>query len=142
MLFRSRALVRLTIFGQRQGGSTIEQQLIRTITRDYRISFRRKVREILLASTLYGRFSKADVLACYLAIAYFGTGLHGVRIAAHRIKIPAEFSQHHAPYLVAHLRYPRPAKVRDSCIERRLRRAHHIASKVARAREIGTERNS
>lgn len=125
-----RAIVRTAIFRQLQGGSTIEQQLVRTITRDYRISFQRKIREVLLASTLHEQLNKTEVLNCYLAVAYFGTGLNGIVQATKGIKIPTEFLRYPSCYLVAHLRYPSSTSTKDPYVDRRHRRTRHIRSKL------------
>jgi penicillin-binding protein 1A len=65
-----------------EGGSTITQQLARQsfLTRDK--TYRRKVKEIVLASYIEGEFSKNDILQMYLNKVYFGDGLYGVEAAA------------------------------------------------------------
>lgn len=121
-----RAIVQSFIFRCRQGGSTIEQQLVRTVTGDYRISIRRKIRELLLASTLHRILRKSEVLNCYLSIAYYGTELHGISLAICGIPVPKKFSHCYPSYVVAHLRYPRAKHKTDRYAERRDNRAHHI----------------
>ena len=47
-----RAVYRDVFLGKREGASTIEQQLVRALTEDYRFSIRRKIKEIYLATKL------------------------------------------------------------------------------------------
>ena len=65
-----------------EGGSTITQQLARQslLTRDK--TYRRKLKEIVLASYIEGEYSKDEILQMYLNKVYFGDGLYGVEAAA------------------------------------------------------------
>jgi penicillin-binding protein 1A len=65
-----------------QGGSTITQQLARLsfLSRDK--TFRRKLKEILLAASIEQRFSKDEILEMYLNKVYLGDGFYGVEAAA------------------------------------------------------------
>ena len=65
-----------------QGGSTITQQLARTLYFNQRRTWRRKIREALMATDLETRFSKRQILEQYLNTVYFGEGLYGVEAAA------------------------------------------------------------
>ncbi len=127
----ARAASRLVIHGERQGASTIEQQLVRTLTSDYRPTYRRKIREILLASSLHGRFTKKQVLAGYLSVAYFGTDLLGIESALAGIPVPTSLEKERVSYLIAHLRFPRSIKGDERHAVRRLARTRHIAKKLA-----------
>lgn len=119
----TRALYQTLVHGCRQGGSTIEQQLVRTITGDYRRNYRRKVREALLASTLSRILSKQEVLHAYLSVAYFGTDMIGLPQAIKNISIPPAMSSRPEVYLIAHLRYPKSKRAGDHLYRHRLRRA-------------------
>jgi membrane carboxypeptidase/penicillin-binding protein PbpC len=119
----TRALYQTFVHHCRQGGSTIEQQLVRTLTRDYRRSYNRKIRELLLASTLARNFRKQEVLRAYLSVAYFGTDMVGLPQAIKNISIPAAINGYPEAYLIAHLRYPKPRKTEDHLYRQRLRRA-------------------
>jgi membrane peptidoglycan carboxypeptidase len=66
----------------RQGGSTITQQLARTLIREDERTFRRKIREAVLAVFMERKLSKDDILTRYLNNIYFGAGLTGVSAAA------------------------------------------------------------
>ena len=59
------------------GASTIEMQLVRTLTNRREISISRKVREIILSVLVSLRFNKIEILSMYLNVAYFGSGLNG-----------------------------------------------------------------
>jgi 1A family penicillin-binding protein len=65
-----------------EGGSTITQQLARLslLTRDK--TYRRKVKEIILASYIEKEYQKNDILEMYLNKVYFGDGFYGVEAAA------------------------------------------------------------
>ena len=64
------------------GGSTLTQQLIKNITEDNEVSLTRKLREIFRALELERRYSKDEILECYLNIVNFGGGSRGVETAA------------------------------------------------------------
>ncbi len=69
-----------------QGGSTLTQQLARTLLLDdserYERSLRRKLREATLAWQIERRFSKDDILALYLNNIYFGHYATGLQAAS------------------------------------------------------------
>ncbi|TZF88488.1 transglycosylase domain-containing protein, partial [Cognatilysobacter lacus] len=69
--------------GVRQGGSTITQQLAKTAFLEPDRTFRRKIREALIAVYLETRLSKDEILSRYLSSIYFGDGVYGLRGAAH-----------------------------------------------------------
>lgn len=70
------------IYGSRQGGSTITQQLIKNITRDDELNYERKFREILEAIYLERNYSKEQIIEGYLNVVYFGNGANGIQAAA------------------------------------------------------------
>jgi penicillin-binding protein 1A len=65
-----------------EGGSTITQQLARAAQLTPERTYKRKVREILLAARLEQRFTKTQILEEYLNTVYFGEGYYGVEAAA------------------------------------------------------------
>lgn len=65
-----------------QGGSTITQQLTKTVFLSPERSFIRKIREIILARRLEKEISKDEILELYLNKIYFGHGAYGVQMAA------------------------------------------------------------
>src|ERR687885_92559 len=68
------------------GGSTITQQLVRNVLlppeERNEQSYRRKIREALLAFRLSRQFSKDQILAMYLNEIYYGNMAYGVEAAA------------------------------------------------------------
>ncbi len=68
----------------RQGGSTITQQLARTVFLNNNKTFGRKLREAVLALALETRFSKDQILELYLNKVYFGGGAYGIDSAARK----------------------------------------------------------
>src|SRR6202142_2010646 len=68
------------------GGSTITQQVARNLllNQDERteLSLRRKLREVVLALELTGRYSKDDILALYLNQANYGGMSYGIEAAS------------------------------------------------------------
>lgn len=80
-----RALV-VTVGGKaRQGGSTVTQQLARTLFRDYvgrEDSAGRKIKEAIVALKLETVYSKDQILLAYLNRAYLGIGATGFEDAA------------------------------------------------------------
>jgi penicillin-binding protein 1A len=68
----------------RQGGSTLTQQLARTIFLNNDRTFSRKAKEALIALALEYKFSKNEILELYLNKVYFGGGAYGVDAAARK----------------------------------------------------------
>ena len=68
----------------RQGGSTITQQLARTVFLNNTKTFGRKFREGVLALAMEWKFSKSQILELYLNKVYFGGGAYGVDSAARK----------------------------------------------------------
>jgi penicillin-binding protein 1A len=65
-----------------EGGSTLSQQLARTLFLNNEHSFRRKLQEAVLAARLEDMLGKDGVLALYLNRVYFGAGAYGLDAAA------------------------------------------------------------
>ena len=65
-----------------QGGSTITQQLARTVFLSNEVTIERKVKEIFLAMALEARYSKEDILEFYINNVYFANGNYGIEAAA------------------------------------------------------------
>jgi len=68
--------------GKIQGGSTITQQVVKSLLLTPRKSYERKLKEMLLALRLERQLSKDQILALYLNHIYLGSGAHGVAAAA------------------------------------------------------------
>lgn len=65
------------------GASTIDMQMVRTITGYKEITFRRKLYEMTLALLINFRFSKEEIMKCYMDHAFFGSHLIGVNRASY-----------------------------------------------------------
>jgi membrane peptidoglycan carboxypeptidase len=131
-----RALARNTTAGGiEQGSSTLTMQYIKNVLVNQATSaedleaargdsFTRKVREARLALALEKRFSKGEILARYLNIAYFGSGAYGVEAAARRYfsKPAAELNLTEAATLAAIVKGPTaydPLRNPDNATQRR-----------------------
>jgi penicillin-binding protein 1A len=94
--------------GNRQGGSTITAQLVRSTLIEPDPSLERKVREAILSVQLEQRFSKDEILAGYLNTVYWGgniAGIHAASRAYFGIE-PSELSLAQGTYLAALLPGP------------------------------------
>ena len=65
-----------------QGASTITQQMVKQLLLSPERTYKRKVRELILARRIEQRFSKDDILYLYLNQIYFGAGAYGIGEAA------------------------------------------------------------
>ncbi|NOY53983.1 MAG: penicillin-binding protein 1A [Deltaproteobacteria bacterium] len=65
-----------------QGGSTITQQLAKTLFLSPERKIERKIKEVILALEIEKRFSKDEILELYLNQIYFGAGAYGVEAAS------------------------------------------------------------
>ncbi|HXH06276.1 MAG TPA: PBP1A family penicillin-binding protein [Vicinamibacterales bacterium] len=145
------ALVNLREGRRAQGGSTITQQLARQsfLSRDK--TFRRKLKEIILAARIEREYSKEQILELYLNKVYFGDGLYGAEAAARGFfgKPAAELDLAEAALLAGLIRSPStyaPTVDLERAIERRgvvlramletgaIDRARYDAARTARVR--------
>jgi len=70
--------VTITSFGRRiEGGSTLTQQLARTMFLTTERTLSRKIKEAILAVELEKRFTKNQIFEMYLNQIYFGAGAYG-----------------------------------------------------------------
>jgi len=76
------AWVDLTSRSRSQGGSTITQQLIRSVYLTNQKSISRKVKEIVLSIELEGRYSKDQIFDWYLNAIPFGENAYGAEAAS------------------------------------------------------------
>lgn len=65
-----------------QGGSTITQQVARTLLLSSEKTYTRKIKEVLLAKRMETHLSKEEILYLYLNQIYLGQGAYGVGAAA------------------------------------------------------------
>lgn len=91
------------------GASTIEQQLVRTLTGRRERTLGRKSSEILLACLVYRMVDKQDVPGLYLSLAYFGWRMDGLVRACDRLGVVLpQATPIQATAIVARLKYPEP----------------------------------
>jgi penicillin-binding protein 1A len=77
------AVVRNFQEGRRaEGGSTITQQLARQSFLSLDKTYRRKLKEVILAAYIEKMYAKDEILELYLNKVYFGDGFYGVEAAA------------------------------------------------------------
>lgn len=123
----SRALVNNLVGGALEGGSTITQQLIRnTILSEEmsEISFKRKLREMYLATEMEKEYSKSEILLMYLNTINYGSGAYGIEAAAQRYfsKPAIDLTLNEAATLIGIPQSPtynNPIDHMDSCKSRR-----------------------
>ena len=65
-----------------QGGSTITQQLARTIFLSNEVTWERKMEEIFIARNLEAKYTKNQIMEFYVNNIYFGNGYYGIQAAA------------------------------------------------------------
>jgi len=65
-----------------EGASTITQQLARMLMNDYKKTFDRKIKELLIARKIEHRYSKQQILTLYCNLPNLGPGIYGVAAAA------------------------------------------------------------
>ncbi|OBU28968.1 transglycosylase domain-containing protein [Photobacterium kishitanii] len=98
-----------------QGASTIEQQFVRTVTAQYQKTLSRKIIEQLLSFSLYGFYSKSNISASYLYIAYFATDATGLVSLAQKLDLDIENNADElALCSVVRLKYPQPINISSS----------------------------
>ncbi len=66
----------------KQGASTITQQVVKNLLLDSERTYKRKIREVLLARRIEQELTKDEILELYLNHIYFGAGRYGIEEAA------------------------------------------------------------
>ncbi|MDY6823804.1 MAG: PBP1A family penicillin-binding protein [Thermodesulfobacteriota bacterium] len=90
-----RALVRdIMALGFVEGGSTLTQQLAKTLFLTNEKNLIRKIKEAFLTFQLERRYTKKEILEFYLNQVYFGSGAYGINAAAQTFfnKHPADLT--------------------------------------------------
>jgi membrane peptidoglycan carboxypeptidase len=107
-----RAILKRIFYNKIEGASTIEQQLARVLTNDFEKTFRRKIKEIFLATTIASIVPKDVIPKIYLNVAYYGTGMNGLSQAYLNLGITDRetISIEQAAEIVSMIKYPLPAK--------------------------------
>ena len=115
-----------------EGGSTITQQLARQsfLSRDK--TYRRKLKEVILAAHIESLYSKEEILALYLNKVYFGDGFYGVEAASRGYlgKTAAELTVDEAALLAGLIQSPSTYAPTGN-LERALARRNVVLSAMA-----------
>ncbi len=120
-----------------QGGSTITQQVARSMLLTRRRTWARKIREAILAYRMEHYLTKDEILTIYLNQLYLGNGAYGVEAAAENY-----FGKHvweltlgecavlaglpRAPSLYSPIRHPDKARERKAYVLHRMYEDHYI----------------
>jgi hypothetical protein len=124
-----RAAWRTATSGRREGGSTIEQQLVRTLTGRRERTLRRKLLEMGLAAVICRWFTKDMLASIYLHVAYFGWRMNGLEQALRGFGVArgCDIDLQAACVIVARLKLPQPARPSSAWWHRVRVREGHIA---------------
>lgn len=110
-----------------EGGSTIEQQLVRTITNEKEISIRRKTKEIFLATSVEDIIPKDKIPNIYLKKAYFGWNMNGIYNLINNLDLDLDnINPHESCLIIARLKYPQPKNADFNYYNKIKKRAFHI----------------
>jgi penicillin-binding protein 1A len=142
------ALRNLTAAKVKEGGSTITQQLAKSLFLSAERTLSRKVKEIQLAAEIERRYRKDKILEMYLNAIYFGGGAYGIEAAARTYfsKTVGEVNVPEAALLAGLIKAPsfyspfadlKRAKARRDIVLNRMKTLGHLSAAQAHA-AIGT----
>jgi membrane peptidoglycan carboxypeptidase len=125
-----RESVKAICFKKHGGASTVDMQLVRTITNFKENSFFRKMYESILACLINYKYSKKQIIRCYLDNAFFGSGIYSSNDAAIIMySMDREcLSIDQKSFIAAMLLRPKPLKPSDKWHKLVLRRALYAQS--------------
>lgn len=105
-----RSILKYIFYNKKEGASTIEQQLVRVVTCDYRYNLCRKIKEIILACYVKSVFEKKRIALIYLNIAYYGTKYQSLDAILGKYSLTKENALENrvCAEIVARLKYPEP----------------------------------
>lgn len=97
-----------TVFGDKEGASTITQQLARTLYLNQESTLDRKIREAYTAIKIEERYTKDEILEMYINSVYYGNGAYGLFVASQRYfgKKPIDLTTSEIAYLVGVVNRP------------------------------------
>jgi len=131
-----RNVIRILTFRDHGGASTIDMQLVRTITKHKEKTIYRKINEVILAIAINRRYSKLEILNCYLNYAYFGAYMTGIndtiRYMFHKDYI-SQLTEFECSMVAAMLQQPRP---KNPSIKRELTLINRAVNTQRRAFKI------
>lgn len=107
-----RAFRNRLIYNKIEGASTIEQQLVRVLTNEFDRTFRRKIQEIFLSTTITSIIPKNAIPKVYLNIAYYGSEMNGLSQTFYKLKLDINdaISIEQAAEIVSRIKYPQPLR--------------------------------
>ncbi len=114
-----------------EGASTIQQQLVRTISGRYEISLKRKIIEITSSFILTLKKDKDYIAEKYLEVAFYGSNLKNIDDAMYKLSRIYEISIHDRDLyfaIIASLKYPIPLKIDRKWFIKHKNRVNHIRS--------------
>jgi 1A family penicillin-binding protein len=117
--------------GLEEGGSTLTQQLARTLFLSGSRDFTRKGKEAVLALMIEQRLSKAQILELYLNRIYLGGSVYGVEAMSRNVfgKGAADLSLSEAAFIAGLIRMP-SALSPWSHYDRALKRSHVVLARM------------
>ncbi len=136
-------LANLGSLSLRQGGSTITQQLTRSLFLSPEKSFQRKIKEAILAWKMEKILSKDEILELYLNQIYLGHGAYGVQSAAktyfekdvselNLAEVTFMAGLPRAPNDYSPYNYPERAKHRQGVVLQRMVQEHYLTEEEFR----------
>ena len=127
-----RAIFRILILRKIEGASTIEQQLVRTVTKKYGISLKRKIEEIFISLLISINNNKGDIAYTYLSVAFFGYNSVGYKSASEILEKYGSSSDSvllHGAAIIALLKRPMPYRKHELWINLHKARQYHITNR-------------
>ncbi len=123
-----RAIRNRLLYSKKEGASTIEQQLVRVLTEQYERTFKRKIKEIILATQLKRILTKKEIALLYLKLAYYGTEKQGLEsmLKSLDLNINNELSDYVCASIVSRLKYPEPKPTSARRSEQIIKRTKYI----------------
>lgn len=111
-----------------EGASTIEQQLVRVLTNDFERTFKRKIQEILLSTTVSSIIPKSAIPKIYLNVAYYGTGMNGLNQTFSKLGIVDRQTMpiEQAAEIISRIKYPQPRNSNENRLRQIEIRKQHL----------------
>lgn len=127
------------VYNKHEGASTIEQQLVRVITNDYRYNIYRKIKEIFLAVYVKFMLDKRNIAMIYLNIAYYGTKYQSLDAILRKYNLTKSdtLTDRICAEVVARLKYPEPlicSAYRERQINIRVRHILNLYKKFSKSK--------
>lgn len=112
-----------------EGASTIQQQLVRTMSRRHEISFKRKITEITSSLILTIKKDKNHIAEKYLEVAFYGSNLKSIDDAMYKLSRIYNLSIHDRDLyfaIIASLKHPIPLEINKKWFLKHEKRVNHI----------------